>query len=223
VEFFQAAELAGSISSAPTRCQQDQAVLIDTCPIYLDGLTIHLSTAGYRIAAPLFDLISLDVYADSLVELYQPLCIIGPHLKTYEAFEACRRVRAANSWARVALVSQHCDDPIFKADAAYAGALACMPVGVPPETLLNALSLVMAGQSLIPVEFQQLQVKPLTEREIDVLRLIAEDKTVPEIAAALFLGKGTVDKHKHKQSIFRKMSVRNRYDAVLRARHLGWL
>lgn len=88
---------------------------------------------------------------------------------------------------------------------------------------MSALPLVLAPQrqSLIPPEFQHLQVELLTEREMDILRLLAEGKTIPEIAAKLYLGKGTTDRRK--QNVFRKMRVHCKEDAIHRARHLGWL
>jgi DNA-binding NarL/FixJ family response regulator len=169
----------------------------------------------------LFDLASLDAYASALAALDRPLCIIGPHLKTCDAFEACRRIRVANSQARVAFVSQHCDDPIFKADAAYAGALACMPVEVMPDALLNVLCIVQTGSSLISLEAQQVKVMALSSRELDVLRMIADSNSDSQIADALCLSVTTV--RKHSQRILQKLGVHDRRNAVHRARHRGWI
>jgi ATP/maltotriose-dependent transcriptional regulator MalT len=61
----------------------------------------------------------------------------------------------------------------------------------------------------------------LTAREIDVLRLLAENNTNPEIAQRLFLSTETVKVHlKH---IFQKLGVTDRRQAVLRARELELL
>lgn len=195
--------------------------IVDRCPYFIDGLALTLTEAGYKLSGHATAHDALDPHQSSLDALNPLACIIGPNLRTCHAFKVCRWFRANVCHAAIVFISQHADDAIFQADAAYSGALACLPVGAPPETLLSALPLVLAGQSLIPPEFQKLEVEPLTPREWDVLRLIAEDKTVSEITKALMLGKGTADKHK--QSIFRKMRVHCKEDAIHRAKHLGWL
>jgi LuxR family maltose regulon positive regulatory protein len=64
-------------------------------------------------------------------------------------------------------------------------------------------------------------VEPLTERELDVLRLIAQGLTNQEIADALFISVNTVKTHaKH---IYEKLNVRNRAQATTRATELGLL
>jgi LuxR family maltose regulon positive regulatory protein len=64
-------------------------------------------------------------------------------------------------------------------------------------------------------------VEPLTERELDVLRLIAQGLTNQEIADALFISVNTVKTHaKH---IYDKLNVRNRAQATIRATELGLL
>jgi ATP/maltotriose-dependent transcriptional regulator MalT len=64
-------------------------------------------------------------------------------------------------------------------------------------------------------------IEPLSEREIEVLQLIAEGLTNPEIAARLFLSLNTVKVHT--RNIYGKLGVNNRTGAVARARALGIL
>ena len=65
---------------------------------------------------------------------------------------------------------------------------------------------------------QQGLIEPLSERELDVLRLIAAGHTNAEIADALFVVVGTVKAHAF--NIYGKLGVRNRTQAVNRAREL---
>jgi two-component system response regulator DesR len=60
---------------------------------------------------------------------------------------------------------------------------------------------------------------PLTDREREVLDLIAGGSTNREIAEALFLSPHTVKEHT--SSLYRKLSVRNRAEAVQKAQRLG--
>ena len=60
---------------------------------------------------------------------------------------------------------------------------------------------------------------PLSEREIEVLSLLASGKTNSEVAGDLFVSVGTVKSHTG--NIYRKLGARNRTDALTRARALG--
>jgi len=64
-------------------------------------------------------------------------------------------------------------------------------------------------------------IEPLSDRELDVLRLIASGKSNKEIAFELFLAVGTVKKHAN--NIFGKLGVESRTQAIARARDLGIL
>jgi DNA-binding CsgD family transcriptional regulator len=59
---------------------------------------------------------------------------------------------------------------------------------------------------------------PLSERELEVLRLLASGKTNSEVAGDLFVSVGTVKSHTG--NIYRKLSARNRAEALNRAREL---
>ena len=68
---------------------------------------------------------------------------------------------------------------------------------------------------------QGMLVEPLTERELEVLRLMAEGRSNPEIADELVIALGTVKAHS--SSIYRKLDVRSRTEAVVKAGELGLL
>jgi DNA-binding CsgD family transcriptional regulator len=69
-------------------------------------------------------------------------------------------------------------------------------------------------------ETQQL-VEPLSERELEVLELVASGRTNAEIAKDLFVAMGTVKSHTG--NIYRKLDVKNRAEALGRARELKLL
>lgn len=97
--------------------------------------------------------------------------------------------------------------------------------GVMPETV-NKLLMILAAekeqggdQSRIPAA--QPLIEPLSQRELEVLRLIAQGYSNHEICEYLFLALNTVKGHN--QRIFGKLQVDRRTEAVARARELGLL
>jgi LuxR family maltose regulon positive regulatory protein len=64
-------------------------------------------------------------------------------------------------------------------------------------------------------------IEPLSERELEVLQIMALGRTNQEIARQLIIAPGTVKAHT--ASIYRKLDVANRTEAVARARQLGIL
>ena len=61
----------------------------------------------------------------------------------------------------------------------------------------------------------------LTERELEVLRYLAEGLSKREVGKELFLSFNTI--HSHTKSIYQKLRVSSREDAIARARELGAL
>jgi ATP/maltotriose-dependent transcriptional regulator MalT len=64
-------------------------------------------------------------------------------------------------------------------------------------------------------------VEPLTDRELEVLALLAQQLSNQEIADQLVISKGTVTQHTH--NIYQKLNVSSRWQAVTEATRLGIL
>ncbi|MDQ3771992.1 MAG: response regulator transcription factor [Actinomycetota bacterium] len=75
-------------------------------------------------------------------------------------------------------------------------------------------------QRRLPVASETL-IEPLSDRELEILELVATGRSNREIATELYVATGTVKAHIN--HIFRKVSVRNRTEAVARARELHLL
>ena len=121
----------------------------------------------------------------------------------------------------------------------YAGALAYLLKAASGEELANAIRTVMRGDALLDpavtrkvmAQFARLSsptrpvnaglVDPLTEREVEVLRALADGLSNREIADRLFLAEGTVKNYV--TNILGKIGVRDRTQAALRGRELGLL
>ena len=157
--------------------------------------------------------------------------------------EATRRVHQVSPGSQViVLTSYHEDEHIFP--AIEAGALSYLLKNVRPEELADAVRAAARGEAVLhstvttrvlqelrdtlsthepaaPHPTPQPLVDPLSERELEVLRLVAAGLTNREIAHRLFITVGTVKRHIN--NIYGKLEARHRAEAVARARDLGLL
>ncbi|MGW5674987.1 response regulator transcription factor [Streptomyces sp. NPDC003860] len=95
----------------------------------------------------------------------------------------------------------------------------------PPEKLVSTIRELAAGLRVIDFDLAvsawQSPPPPLTERQLEILRLAAAGDGVPEIAARLHLSPGTV--RNYLSSVTTKLNARTRMDAVRIAADAGWL
>jgi DNA-binding NarL/FixJ family response regulator len=149
--------------------------------------------------------------------------------------EATRQIiqTAGNTCRILILTTFERDDYVF--EALRAGASGFILKNAPPEDLIAAVHVVAEGNALLAPsvtrriihEFAQRtprndlkeKLSSLTEREIEVLRLISKGKTNAEIAADLFVGETTVKTHI--SNLFAKLDLRDRVQAVVYAYESG--
>jgi DNA-binding NarL/FixJ family response regulator len=136
----------------------------------------------------------------------------------------------------VVLLTTFDDAGIFN-EAVRSGARGFLLKAISPDTLLQSLREVMDGGTALrpsltarmerPVAKAERafvateQPDPLSPKELQVLRLVASGRSNTEIAALLGNSEGVIKNHC--SSVFSKMGVRDRTQAVLRAIDLGWI
>ncbi|MFD1852021.1 response regulator transcription factor [Oceanobacillus bengalensis] len=93
----------------------------------------------------------------------------------------------------------------------------------PSEELANSIRVIMEGRKVYAPELVDIaygEENPLTEREEQVIRLIADGKNTKEIANQLYLSNGTV--RNYVSVILDKLNVGNRIEAISRFKEKGW-
>jgi DNA-binding NarL/FixJ family response regulator len=149
---------------------------------------------------------------------------------------ATRRLRVERPEVRViALTTFDDDEEVFA--ALRAGAVGYLLKDVSSERLVEAIGAAARGESVLQpsvaakviARFAQLPdeatprpqplVVPLSDRELEIVRLLADGRSNREIATALFLAEGTVKNHV--TNVLAKLGARDRTQAALRARALG--
>ena len=134
-----------------------------------------------------------------------------------------KQIRADDENARIiVLTTFDGDEDIYR--AIQAGAKGYLLKDVPRQALIDCIRRVHAGGTCVPVNLasklaERLSSKGVSEREIDVLKLMAQGKSNKEIGSALFISSGTVKSHV--KSIFAKLNVNSRAEAVAHAAHRG--
>lgn len=93
----------------------------------------------------------------------------------------------------------------------------------PSEELANSIRIIMDGRRIYAPELVDMAYSdssPLTEREEQVIKLVAEGKTTKEIAGQLFITTGTV--RNYISVILDKLDVSNRIEAISKFKEKGW-
>jgi DNA-binding NarL/FixJ family response regulator len=147
--------------------------------------------------------------------------------------EATRRIRARYPDVKVLVLTTY-DDDEWVFDAIRAGASGYLLKDTPRDKVVEAIRGTMAGKSYVDptvtgkileqaagrlIQPATQVTERLTEREVDVLRMVARGLNNSEIAARLHLSEGTV--RNHVSAILSKLELADRTQAAILAIHHG--
>jgi DNA-binding NarL/FixJ family response regulator len=151
--------------------------------------------------------------------------LVDLRMPALDGVEVIKEIRATDKKARIiVLTTFDGDEDIYR--AIQAGAKGYLLKDVPREALMDSIRRVHAGETSVPLHLvaklaNRVSGETLSEREIEVLKLMAQGKSNKEIATALFISEGTVKSHG--KSIFSKLNVGSRTEAVAEATRRGFL
>lgn len=175
---------------------------------------------------------------DACARLTPDIVLMDIRMPGLDGVEATRRILQGNPSARVIILTTF-DDDQYVFEGLRAGALGYLLKDLSGEELARAIRTVAQGGALVEpsvarkvfAEFALLKsraheagqsgtpAEPLSEREIEVLRLIAAGMSNREIARQLFLAEGTVKNYV--SSLLCKIGAHDRAQAAVRGRELG--
>ena len=166
--------------------------------------------------------------AVALARTLQPdVILMDMMMPEMDGAQAIAQIKAEEPDARILVLSSFPESKHVAA-AMQAGALGYVLKDSTPDDLLHAIRSVHRGNLVLPQALAKDLMRPqppapasdtLTERELDVLRLLAQGLTNQEIAAALSISATTV--RAHVSSILTKLHVSNRTQAAMVAREHG--
>jgi DNA-binding NarL/FixJ family response regulator len=205
-------------------------LVVDDHPVVRDGLTAILGTqADFEIVGEA----SNGEEAIHLAKELQPdVILLDLEMPGSDGVDTLRKLRVHQPEVNTLVFTAFdTDDRILS--AIRAGAQGYLLKGVPREDLFKAVRVISSGGSLLqPVVASKLLqhvstprdeklngLESLTEREMEVLKLLGAGKTNKEIATILFISERTVKFHV--SSILKKLDVGNRTEAVSLAAHHG--
>jgi two-component system response regulator DesR len=157
-----------------------------------------------------------------LVKKMQPdICIMDIEMPVKSGLDAAEELKGHPS--KIIILTTFARTGYFER-ARNAGVSGYLLKDSPSEELANAIRTIINGRRIYAPELVDMvysNENPLTDREEQVLKLIAEGKNTKEIGKLLLITTGTV--RNYISVILEKLEVSNRIEAVSRFRENGWM
>jgi DNA-binding NarL/FixJ family response regulator len=211
-----------------------RVLLVDDQALFREGLRTLLSIY------PELDIVgeaANGLEALQQVESLRPdVVLMDLRMPILDGVTATRQLKEVRPSSRVIILTTFDDDEhVF--DGLRAGAVGYLLKDVSSEKLVEAIRTTARGGSFLqpniaaklvaefarmdetPAAQPQQLIDPLSQRELEILALVAAGASNKEIAAKLYIAEGTVKNHV--TNILSKLGVRDRTQAALQARELG--
>ncbi|HEY9179670.1 MAG TPA: response regulator transcription factor [Candidatus Baltobacteraceae bacterium] len=196
-------------------------LIVDDHALVRAGLRTELAAAGFDVAGEAGD---GPAGLQAVRDMHPDVAVIDVALPGYDGIELTRRIKAEFPGTRVVIVTMHEIAADVRA-AVSAGADAYCVKNSETSTIVRAVEAAAAGAAYFDPQIarivqESVRDSPLTEREMQVLRLIADGTNNLDIADQLGLSLGTVKGHV--RDILDKLQAADRTQAAVIAlkRHL---
>ena len=212
-------------------------MLADDHTMLREGLRRSMEAAGFEVVAEAGD----GQEAVALASDTRPdVVLMDVSMPVLDGIEATRQIHRVRPEVAIVMLTMHADADVLTR-ALHAGAVGYLVKDSSTDEVANAVRMAAKGEMLLSPELagsmlhevQRLGVSgappagsasqetdgPITKREEEVLQLIAQGLSTPEVGAALFISVKTVKNHL--ASIYAKLDSRDRTQAVVRAVKMG--
>lgn len=207
-------------------------LIVDDHPVFLSG--VRTTFADVPDIEVIGDASSGADAIAAVAALTPDVALMDVNMPDINGIEATRRIVDSGSKCAVLVLTMFDDDESVFA-AMSAGARGYLVKGASQESIVDAVRAVAAGEVVFGaavarhvLAFFSAQRKggrtsgpfpSLTDREVEVLELVAAGETNQRIARTLFLSEKTI--RNNVSAIFSKLQVANRAEAIVRARQAG--
>ena len=206
-------------STSPT------VMLVDDHTMLRQGLRRSLETEGITVVAEA----SNGEEAIKIALATKPnVVLMDVSMPQIDGIEATRRLMAADNRQRVVILTMHIDRDVIER-AMKAGAVGYMTKDSTVKEVVMAVKLAANGDRILSPRLAELMlaeattpddpVSILTNREEELLQLIADGLATSEVASSMYISQKTVKNHL--ASIYDKLQARDRTQAVLTAVKMG--
>ena len=205
-----------------------RVLLADDHRMLRDGLRLSMEEAGFEVVGAAGD----GEEAVRLAELLRPdVVLMDVSMPLLDGVEATRLVRQRVPRTQVVMLTMHGETHVMS-QAIQAGAAGYLVKDCSTEDVVTAVRLAATGDGVLSpalatsmlaevhrAERAEPEEPVISPREEEVLQLVADGLSLPEVAAKLFISVKTVKNHL--ASIYHKLDARDRTQAVLRAVRMG--
>jgi len=195
-----------------------RVLLADDHPVVRNGLRELLnSEPDFRVVGEVDD--GAQAIERALADDVD-LVILDVTMPRMTGLQAARELASRKPGLRILMLSMH-ENEQFLFEALRAGASGYVLKTAADRDLVNACRATMRGETFLyagavaalvreHLDRDATSLDPLTPRELEVVKLVAEGHTSDEIAGMLFISRKTVDRHR--ANILEKLGMRDRVD-----------
>ncbi len=204
-------------------------MLVDDHRMLRQGLRRSLEEEGFSIVAEAAD----GTEAVRLAPAIKPdVVLMDVSMPDMDGIEATKRILAVDPDRRIVMLTMHSDASVIE-QAIKAGAIGYLTKDCSIDEVVEAIRMAANGETALSPHLAQTMLKEvrkihggekeeervISKREEEVLQLIADGCSTPEVAAKLYISQKTVKNHL--ASIYEKLNARDRTQAVLTAVRMG--
>ncbi len=205
-------------------------MLADDHRMLREGLRRSMIEEGFDVVGEAQDGVEAVALAEQLVP---DVILMDVSMPNCDGVEACRQVKSHGTPSKIVMLTMHADKEVLT-NAIRAGASGYLVKDCSTTEIADAVRMAAGGDTVLSPQLaksmldevrrlderiQSEEERTVTKREEEVLQLIADGCSTPEVAERLYISQKTVKNHL--ASIYQKLDARDRTQAVLQAVRMG--